>query len=39
MVFVWQDGRQYNGQWKDGKQHGSGTSVSGVGEKMVGENK
>jgi len=31
------DGRLYDGQWKEGKQHGMGTYISSGGEKRSGE--
>lgn len=36
-MFRWPDGRGYEGQWKDGKQHGRGVSISSAGERKEGE--
>ena len=36
-VFTWPDNRQYDGQWKNGKQHGFGTYHSSKGEIKHGE--
>jgi hypothetical protein len=30
-IFRWPDGRKYDGHWKDGVQHGSGTFTSSSG--------
>lgn len=31
-MFTWPDGRKYDGNWKNGKQHGKGTYHSMKGE-------
>ena len=36
-VFKWGDGREYRGQWKNGKQHGKGTLVDKDGNMTVAE--
>ena len=30
--FFWKDGRIYDGQWKDGKQHGKGLFIKHEGQ-------
>ena len=30
-VFTWPDGRKYDGEWKNDKQHGVGVSTSAPG--------
>jgi len=41
LLFTWENGSSYVGEWKDGKKHGQGTYTSGKGEgegdKYVGE--
>ena len=34
-TFVWPDGKEYSGEWKDGKQHGIGvyTNSKGISKK------
>ena len=34
---VWENGNKYIGDWKDGKQHGQGSSTFANGDKYVGE--
>jgi len=36
-AFKWPDGRKYEGQWKDGKQHGTGTYTTAKNETREGE--
>jgi hypothetical protein len=36
-TYKWNDERTYNGEWKDGKMHGKGTSFWKEGKKYVGE--
>lgn len=35
--FVWADGKTYDGEWKDGKQHGIGNYYGGSGDTKKGE--
>ena len=35
-VFVWPDGRKYNGYWKNGKQEGVGIHQNAKGENKYG---
>lgn len=39
-MFTWGKGRKYEGQWKAGKQHGSGvyTNSKGVAKKGIWQN-
>jgi len=41
VLYLWENGTKYMGEWKDGKKHGQGTYTSGKGEgegdKYVGE--
>jgi hypothetical protein len=37
-IFTWQDGSQYDGQWQNGKKHGSGTFKLASGEQQFAEN-
>jgi len=37
LLFTWENGSSYVGEWKDGKKHGQGTYTSHVGTKYVGE--
>ena len=41
LLYIWENGSRYVGEWKDGKKHGQGTYISGKGEgegdKYVGE--
>jgi len=41
LLYTWENGSRYVGEWKDGKKHGQGTYTSGKGEgegdKYVGE--
>ena len=41
LLYIWENGSRYVGEWKDGKKHGQGTYSSGKGEgegdKYVGE--
>ena len=41
VLYIWENGTRYIGEWKDGKQHGQGTYTYGKGEgegdKYVGE--
>lgn len=36
-MFTWPDGRQYDGNWRNGKQHGAGIYHSSRGEIKKGE--
>lgn len=36
-MFIWPDGRKYDGGWLDGKQHGFGKYYSSSGEIKYGE--
>jgi hypothetical protein len=36
-VFTWPDGRKYDGEWFNGKQHGEGTYLTSKGETKRGE--
>jgi hypothetical protein len=36
-TFVWADGKEYSGGWKEGKQHGVGTYKSSNDEVKKGE--
>ena len=35
-MFRWKDGRVYEGEWLDGKQHGRGTFIKIDGTRKVG---
>lgn len=35
-VFTWKDGRVYDGEWMDGKQHGKGTFIKVDNTRRVG---
>jgi len=41
VLYLWENGTKYLGEWKDGKKHGQGTYTYGKGEwevdKYVGE--
>ena len=41
LLYIWENGSRYVGEWEDGKKHGQGTYTSGKGEregdKYVGE--
>jgi len=41
LLYIWENGSRYGGEWKDGKKHGQGTYTSGKGvgegDKYVGE--
>jgi len=41
LLYIWENGSRYVGEWKDGKKHGQGTYTSGKGvgegDKYVGE--
>ena len=41
VIYLWENGTKYIGEWKDGKKHGQGTFTYGrgkwEGEKYVGE--
>ena len=41
VLYIWENGTRYIGEWKDGKQHGQGTYTygkgKGEGDKYVGE--
>jgi hypothetical protein len=39
VLYLWENGTKYMGEWKDGKKHGQGTYTNKVGEKYVGEYK
>jgi len=43
VLYLWKNGTNYMGEWKDGKKHGQGTFTYGKGkwegEKYVGESK
>ena len=43
VLYIWENGTRYMGEWKDGKKHGQGTFTFGKGkydgEKSVGEYK
>ena len=32
LLYIWENGSRYVGEWKDGKKHGQGTYTSGKGE-------
>ena len=36
-VFEWPDGRKYDGEWKNGKQHGVGVYTSASGKTKKGQ--
>ena len=31
-IFRWKDGKRYEGEWKAGKKHGAGCSISAEGK-------
>lgn len=35
-IFIWPDGKEYAGNWKDGKQHGEGVYKTEKGEARKG---
>lgn len=35
-TFIWSDGKEYSGGWKDGKQHGEGIYTTANGEARKG---
>jgi len=37
LLYIWENGSRYVGEWKDGKKHGQGTFTSPDGDKYVGE--
>ena len=37
VLYIWENGTRYIGEWKDGKQHGQGTYTFPDGKKYVGE--
>ena len=41
LLYIWENGSRYVGEWKDGKKHGQGTYTygkgKGEGDKYVGE--
>lgn len=36
-TFIWADGKEYSGGWKEGKQHGIGTYKSSNGDVKKGD--
>ena len=36
VLYLWENGTKYMGEWKDGKKHGHGTFTDNDGEKTVG---
>lgn len=36
-LFIWPDGRQYKGGWRNGKQHGFGIYITSKGKEKKGE--
>ena len=36
-MFYWPDGRKYDGEWKNGKQHGVGVYTSASGKTKKGQ--
>ena len=37
LLYIWENGSRYVGEWKDGKKHGQGTYISHDGRKYEGE--
>jgi len=37
VLYLWENGTKYMGEWKDGKKHGQGTETWSSGWKYVGE--
>jgi len=37
VLYLWENGTKYMGEWKDGKKHGQGTFTSPDGSRYVGE--
>ena len=37
LLYIWENGSRYVGEWKDGKKHGQGTITFSDGNKGVGE--
>jgi len=37
VLYLWENGTKYMGEWKDGKKHGQGTYTLPNGSKYVGE--
>ena len=37
VLYIWENGTKYMGEWKDGKKHGQGTVTFYNGMKYVGE--
>ena len=37
LLYIWENGSRYVGEWKDGKKHGQGTTTYSNGIKYVGE--
>jgi hypothetical protein len=35
-TFTWSDGKEYTGEWKDGKQHGNGSYKAANGKHRKG---
>jgi hypothetical protein len=35
-IYIWTDGRKYEGQWLNGKQHGEGKYVLPDGKEKIG---
>ena len=36
-LYTWPSGKQYEGHWENGKQHGTGIFINASGEKKKGE--
>jgi hypothetical protein len=36
-IYKWPDGRSYDGEWRDGKQHGEGIFIDRNGKKRTAE--
>lgn len=36
-IYKWPDGRSYDGEWRDGKQHGVGIFIDRNGKKRTAE--
>ena len=36
LLYIWENGTMYFGEWKDGQNHGQGTFISQDGRKEVG---
>ena len=37
VLYLWENGTKYMGEWKDGKKHGQGTETYPNGSKYVGK--